>query len=95
MQFGKRCFLAVAALLIVAMPMFAQTLGSLTGTVTFDNAPLPGATVTISSPALQGTRTTTTDVNGNYNFAALPPGQYSVQFTMEAISFRRAGSAVS
>ena len=47
MQFGKRCFLAVAALLIVAMPMFAQTLGSLTGTVTFDNAPLPGATVTI------------------------------------------------
>jgi protocatechuate 3,4-dioxygenase beta subunit len=46
------------------------------GTVTFDNAPFPGATVTISSPVLQGTRTTTTDVNGNYNFSALPPGQY-------------------
>lgn len=85
MQFGKRCFIAVAALLIVAMPLFAQTLGSLTGTVTFDNAPLPGATVTISSPALQGTRTTTTDVNGNYNFAALPPGQYQVQFAMESM----------
>ncbi|HET8772923.1 MAG TPA: TonB-dependent receptor, partial [Thermoanaerobaculia bacterium] len=67
------------------MPLFAQTLGSLTGTVTFDNAPLPGATVTISSPALQGTRTTTTDVNGNYNFAALPPGQYQVQFAMESM----------
>ncbi|HEY0372131.1 MAG TPA: TonB-dependent receptor, partial [Thermoanaerobaculia bacterium] len=65
--------------------MFAQTLGNLTGTVTFDNAPLPGATVTISSPALQGTRSTTTDVNGNYNFSALPPGQYSVQFMMESM----------
>ncbi len=85
MQFGKRCFIAIAALLIVAMPLFAQTLGNLTGTVTFDNAPLPGATVTISSPALQGTRTTTTDVNGNYNFSALPPGQYQVQFAMESM----------
>jgi outer membrane receptor protein involved in Fe transport len=85
MQFGKRSFIAIAALLIVAMPLFAQTLGNLTGTVTFDNAPLPGATVTISSPALQGTRTTTTDVNGNYNFSALPPGQYQVQFAMESM----------
>jgi outer membrane receptor protein involved in Fe transport len=85
MQFGKRCFLAIAALLIVAAPLFAQTLGNLTGTVTFDNAPLPGATVTISSPALQGTRTAITDVNGNYNFSALPPGQYTVQFNMESM----------
>lgn len=85
MQFGKRSFIAIAALLIVAMPLFAQTLGNLTGTVSFDNAPLPGATVTISSPALQGTRTTTTDVNGNYNFSALPPGQYQVQFAMESM----------
>src|ERR1044071_1551946 len=85
MQFGKRSFIAIAALLIVAMPLFAQTLGNLTGTVTFDNAPLPGATVTISSPAVQGPRTTTTDVNGNYNFSALPPGQYQVQFAMESM----------
>ena len=85
MQFGKRSFIAIAALLLMAVPMYAQTLGSLTGTVTFDNAPLPGATVTISSPALQGTRTTTTDVNGNYNFSALPPGQYQVAFAMESM----------
>jgi hypothetical protein len=85
MQFGKRCFITLAALLVVAMPLVAQTLGSLTGTVNFDSAPLPGATVTISSPALQGTRTTTTDVNGNYNFAALPPGQYQVEITMESM----------
>jgi hypothetical protein len=85
MQFGKRSFIAIAALLMMAVPLSAQTLGMLTGTVTFDNAPLPGATVTISSPALQGTRTTNTDVNGNYNFAALPPGQYTVEITMESM----------
>jgi outer membrane receptor protein involved in Fe transport len=85
MQFGKRSFIALAALLLVATPVFAQTLGMLTGEVTFDNAPLPGATVTISSPALQGTRSTTTDVNGNYNFAALPPGEYQVAFSMESM----------
>jgi len=85
MQFGKRSFIAIAALLMMAVPLSAQTLGSLTGTVNFDNAPLPGATVTITSPALQGSRTTNTDVNGNYNFAALPPGQYAVQITMEGM----------
>jgi hypothetical protein len=85
MQFGKRSLIAIAALLMMAVPLSAQTLGSLTGTVTFDNAPLPGATVTISSPALQGTRTTNTDVNGNYNFAALTPGQYTVEITMESM----------
>ncbi|MEO8382940.1 MAG: TonB-dependent receptor [Acidobacteriota bacterium] len=57
----------------------------MTGTVMFDGAPLPGATVTISSPALQGTRTSTTDVNGNYNFSALPPGEYQVAFSMESM----------
>jgi len=85
MQFVKRCFVTMAALLLVAVPMFAQTLGNLTGTVSFDGAPLPGATVTISSPALQGTRTAITDVNGNYNIAALPPGEYQVAFSMESM----------
>jgi outer membrane receptor protein involved in Fe transport len=85
MQFGKRCFITLAALLMMVAPLSAQTLGSLTGTVAFDNAPLPGATVTISSPALLGTRTTTTDVNGNYNFSGLPPGQYEVAISMESM----------
>ena len=95
MQFGKRCFIAIAALLVVAMPLAAQTLGSLTGSVNFDNAPLPGATVTISSPALQGTRTTNTDVNGNYNFAALPPGQYQVEISMESMETARVPARVT
>jgi hypothetical protein len=77
--------LFVMAIVLLAMPMLAQTVGALTGTVLLDGAPLPGATVTISSPALQGVRTTYSDANGNYNFAALPPGDYRVDFTMESM----------
>lgn len=85
MNIYKRSLAAMATLLIVALPVLAQTLGSLTGTVTFDDSPLPGATVTISSPALQGTRMAVTDVNGNYNFPALPPGDYTVEIAMESM----------
>lgn len=80
-----KTLVTLVAVLLLAMPAVAQTLGSLTGTVVLDNAPLPGATVTISSPALQGTRVAYTDVNGNYNFSALPPGDYKVEFTMESM----------
>jgi hypothetical protein len=85
MNLAKRSLIAIAALLLVALPMFGQTVGNLTGTVMLDNGPLPGATVTISSPALQGTRVAYSDVNGNYNFTALPPGNYQVNFTMESM----------
>ena len=72
--------------LLIAASAFAQiSTGTLTGTVTLDGNPLPGATVTISSPSLQGTRTAVTDANGNYIFGALPPGDYSVEFTMESM----------
>ena len=50
-----------------------------------DGNPLPGVTVTISAPQMQGTRTAVTDVNGNYNFTAIPPGQYTVRFEMESM----------
>jgi len=83
MKAVKRSLAAVAVLLLAALPMLGQTLGSLTGTVVMDSGPLPGVTVTITSPALQGARTAYTDVNGNYNFAALPPGDYDVTFTMD------------
>ena len=86
MNLVKRSLVALTMLLLVVTPTFAQsTVGMLTGTVIMDGAPLPGVTVTISSPALQGTRVAYTDVNGNYNFAALPPGDYTVNFTMESM----------
>ena len=81
----NRFWAVFAVVLLVAASAFAQTTSNLTGRVTMDGNPLPGVTVTISSPNLQGTRTAVTDVNGNYNFAALPPGDYTVRFEMESM----------
>ena len=73
------------ALLLVATSAIAQTTASLTGTVTSDGAPLPGVTVTISSPNMQGTRTAVTGDAGGYNFGALPPGEYKVTFELAGL----------
>src|SRR5438132_5384044 len=71
--------------LAFAASAFAQTTGSLVGTVTSSGAPLPGVTVTITSPAMQGERTAVSGPNGDYNFAAVPPGTYSVRFEIEGM----------
>jgi hypothetical protein len=85
MKFTNRLLYLLAALMLTSSSLFAQTTASLTGTVTVSGSALPGATVTISSPALQGTRVTNTDVNGNYNFGALPPGDYTIKVEMESM----------
>jgi outer membrane receptor protein involved in Fe transport len=74
-------------LLLVAAGAFAQgTTGALTGTVTQAGANLPGVTVTIAAPTLQGTRTTVTNEQGDYNFPAIPPGQYKVTFSLSGLA---------
>jgi outer membrane receptor for ferrienterochelin and colicin len=81
-----KLWLLTAVLLLAAAGLTAQsTTGRLTGTTTLDDAPLPGVTVTISSPSLQGTRTTVTDQNGNYTFGALPPGTYQIVFSIDGM----------
>jgi len=74
-------------LLLGSLSLLAQaTTGTLVGTVTTsDGTVLPGATVTISSPALQGTRTAVTGDAGGYHFPSLPPGQYNVNFELEGM----------
>ena len=64
---------------------FAQNLAGITGTVADGTgAALPGATVEARSPALiERVRTVFTDGAGNYRFVALPPGVYSVTFTLQ------------
>jgi hypothetical protein len=72
--------LAMSCVASLAVAQGVQT-GVLTGFVRgSDGLSLPGATVTVSSPALQGTRTTVTDVNGAYIIRGLPPGTYEVTF---------------
>ncbi len=48
---------------------------------------MPGVTVTIASPALQGgTRNTVTGADGHYRFAALPAGNYEVAFELQGFT---------
>ena len=71
--------------LTVAADAFGQgrQTGTISGTaVDAQGLSLPGVTVTVSSPSLQGTRTAVTDINGNYSLPQLPPGDYSVVFTL-------------
>jgi outer membrane receptor protein involved in Fe transport len=71
--------LLLAVVGLTANVAYSQTTGDIAGTVTDTNgAPLPGASVTLSSTALQGPRTTVTDAAGRYRFPALPVGTYSV-----------------
>jgi hypothetical protein len=74
--------LVIAAFsLACAAAVYAQTSASLTGIVTTrEGLAIPGITVTVSSPALQGTRSVVTGESGAYDFAALPPGEYRVEF---------------
>jgi Carboxypeptidase regulatory-like domain/TonB dependent receptor/TonB-dependent Receptor Plug Domain len=81
----RSIFLAALLVLATAAGGFAQgaQTGVLSGTVlSSDGTPLPGVTVTIKSPALQGTRSVTSDVHGGYIFKALPSGPYDVTFML-------------
>jgi outer membrane receptor protein involved in Fe transport len=82
----RRILVSLLAMLC-AFGAFGQgTTGSLVGDVTQDGAALPGVTVTISSPALQGTRTTVTGEGGGYTFPSLPPGVYTVAFELSGMA---------
>jgi hypothetical protein len=69
----------------VALAQVSGTTSQLSGIVTADGHPVPGVTVTATSPALQGVRTAQTGEAGGYVFPALPPGQYSVTFELEGM----------
>jgi hypothetical protein len=78
-------WLAVAV--IGAAPAAAQTTGGIVGRVTDDQGgALPGVTVEARSPALQGTRTASSDGAGRYRLTLLPPGIYSVAITLEGFA---------
>ncbi len=82
----KTLLLCVFGSLVLALPLIGQgTTGVLKGTVTTGGEALPGVTVTTTSPALQGTRTTASDQHGAFLFPALPPGTYKVVFELEGM----------
>src|SRR5687768_13361856 len=77
---------AVFALLVSSLA-FAQSAphSTLHGKVAVDGTPLPGVTVTVTSPNLQGSRTAVTNAEGDYLLPFLPPGDYTVTFELSGM----------
>src|SRR5262245_54642762 len=79
----------VGMLLVHATICSAQ--GIQTGTVRGSvrdqqDLPVPGVTVTVTSPSLQGPRATVTDAAGIFTVAAVPAGQYQVAFELSGFA---------
>ncbi len=83
---AKLMFMTVLAALmafVFAPPAsFAQTstTGTVEGTVTDPNgAVVPNVTLTLTGPNLVRAQTTTSDADGTYRFASVPPGRYTLE----------------
>ncbi len=82
---ANRSWLVLLVLpLLVSSVLVAQGIptGTILGRVINEGQGLPGTTVVAKSPALQGSRTAVTSVNGDFTFVNLPPGEYTISFTM-------------
>src|SRR5271169_1916993 len=83
---NKKIWLVLLVLpLLAAIPLWAQGIptGTLSGNVSDEaGAGLPGASITATSPALQGSRTSVTNVNGDWVMPNLAPGEYTVTIAL-------------
>jgi Carboxypeptidase regulatory-like domain len=77
-----------AAVLLVLTASTARAQATIAGIVKDSSgAVLPGVTVEASSPSLtEKVRTALTDGTGQYRIVTLPPGNYSVTFTLTGFS---------
>jgi hypothetical protein len=76
--------LAIAVLLAPASAFAQSSAGTISGKVMDENgAALPGVTAEATSAALQGQKLSVTDAGGNFRLVALPPGAYTVTFSMD------------
>ena len=73
----------ISVMLLLSTTAFGQTFtGTISGHVTNENAGLPGVTITAKAAELIGSRTAVTGSNGDYVFANLPGGDYTLTFVM-------------
>src|SRR3954470_23462508 len=78
--------LFVLILTLSAMPALAQQTGSIAGKVSDSSVGvLPGVTVEARADVLPGPRVTTTSADGSYQLPQLPPGDYTVTFTLSGM----------
>jgi len=86
----RRVFVFVPMLLVcLVVSAFAQgeQAGAVRGrTSSSDGVALPGVTITVASPALQGTRSTVSDINGVYSIPGLPAGDYTVRLELQGFA---------
>ncbi|MGB8953297.1 MAG: carboxypeptidase regulatory-like domain-containing protein [Candidatus Aminicenantales bacterium] len=85
------CVFAFAALFLCGMA-FAQSKenGAIEGKVTFDDQPMPGVEVTLSSAQLiGGIQSVITTSAGKFRFVALPPGSYDLEAKLQGFSTAR------
>ena len=87
----RSVFFAVVMALAAAPAANAQALGTIAGSVKdASGAVLPGVTVEAASPALiEKVRTAVTDGTGLYRLVNLPPGVYTVTFTLPGFNTTR------
>ncbi|MCP4048816.1 MAG: carboxypeptidase regulatory-like domain-containing protein, partial [Gammaproteobacteria bacterium] len=80
----------VAIAAIFSTPLLAQQTGEITGRVTdaSDGSAIFEVAVEATSPVLPGMRTSTTSDNGDYKLPALPPGTYTLKFTLSDATTR-------
>ena len=81
---GKVLLFAVIASLVASIPLIAQeNAGTINGRVTDkSDAVIPGVTVTLTSPVIQGAKSAVTDEAGNYRFIFLPPSTYALKYEL-------------
>jgi hypothetical protein len=83
----RKLLCVVAAVLLLPLVASAQTVGATTGAINgkvvdSSDSVLPGVTVTIAAPQMQGTQTAVTNAEGNYRFPGIPPGTYTVRYEL-------------
>src|ERR1041385_6351090 len=80
--------LLAMSVMLVAGTAFAQnaTTGAVVGKVAQGGTPLPGVTLELKSPAMQGTRTEVSDSQGQFRFTLLPPGVYNLTASLSGFN---------
>ena len=97
MRFIRLCLGALAVMALAAGSAFAQTTsGTITGRVTDNqNLAVPGVTITVEGPNLQGALSAVSSENGDYIVPQLPPGTYTVSFVLSGFGRQQRTIAVA
>lgn len=83
----KFVILVVLGLLVAPIAAWAQQTGTIAGrVVASDGSALPGVTVEAMGEVLPAGRVVVTGATGDFRMVALPPGAYSVKFTLSGMS---------